>query len=175
MDHVNEHLILRDGALDRYVSVMPSPIGQIWLYSDGQSLTGLYLEREGEVPRDTGLARENEPFRTVRTQLEQYFAGELRAFSVPLAPRGTPFQRTVWQELLRIPCGETRSYGEVAAAIGRPTASRAVGMANGGNPISLIIPCHRVIGQDGSLTGYGWGLPRKRWLLAHEAQMCHQG
>lgn len=105
------------------------------------------------------------PLLELRRQLAQYFAGERRAFDLPLAPRGTEFERRVWQALLAIPYGETRSYAEVAAAIGRPSACRAVGHANGSNPIAVVIPCHRVIGSDGSLTGYGGGLPLKRFLL----------
>ena len=102
-------------------------------------------------------------------QLDAYFAGELTAFDVPLDMRGTAFQRHVWQALLTIPYGETRSYGEIAAAIGAPTASRAVGAANGSNPVSIIVPCHRVIGANGRLTGYGGGVHRKDALLALES------
>jgi methylated-DNA-[protein]-cysteine S-methyltransferase len=105
------------------------------------------------------------PLPEVRRQLTEYFAGRRRTFSLPLAPRGTAFERRVWQELAAIPCGETRSYAEVARAIGHPDACRAVGRANGRNPIAVVIPCHRVIGSDGSLTGYGGGLPLKRFLL----------
>jgi methylated-DNA-[protein]-cysteine S-methyltransferase len=105
------------------------------------------------------------PLPALRRQLAEYFAGRRRLFELPLAPAGTDFERRVWQELTAIPYGETRSYAEVAAAIGRPTACRAVGRANGRNPISIVIPCHRVIGSDGSLTGYGGGLPIKRFLL----------
>jgi methylated-DNA-[protein]-cysteine S-methyltransferase len=104
-----------------------------------------------------------------RRALEAYFAGDLTAIdTLPVETGGTPFQREVWAALRHIPVGETRSYGGLAIAIGRPKAVRAVGLANGSNPISIIVPCHRVIGSDGSLTGYGGGLPRKRWLLAHE-------
>ena len=102
-------------------------------------------------------------------QLDAYFAGELTAFDVPLDMRGTAFQRQVWEALLTIPYGETRSYGEIAAAIGAPTASRAVGAANGSNPVSIIVPCHRVIGANGRLTGYGGGVHRKDALLALES------
>ena len=102
-------------------------------------------------------------------QLAEYFAGRRRAFDLPLAPAGTPFQQQVWRQLLQIPFGSTCSYGALARAVGRPSASRAVGAANGRNPISIIIPCHRVIGSDGSLTGYGGGEPAKRWLLDHES------
>jgi methylated-DNA-[protein]-cysteine S-methyltransferase len=103
-------------------------------------------------------------------QLAEYFAGERRDFDVPLAPRGTGFQQRVWRELGKIPYGETRSYGELARAIGRPAASRAIGAANGKNPISILVPCHRVIAGTGALTGYAGGLAAKRWLLEHEAR-----
>ncbi len=150
-------------------SLVGSPIGDLMLLSDGVALTGLHLHAEQHrVDVGSGLRRAEEPFRLAREELELYFSGALRQFTAPLAPRGTPFQLHVWAELLAIPYGETRSYSEIAAAMGRPKATRAVGQANGRNPISLIIPCHRVIGQDGSLTGYGWGVDRKRWLLAHE-------
>jgi methylated-DNA-[protein]-cysteine S-methyltransferase len=106
-------------------------------------------------------------------QLSDYFAGRLQAFALPLSPGGTAFQRAVWDELVRIPYGTTASYGGVAARVGRPRAVRAVGAANGRNPLAIIVPCHRVIGSDGGLTGYGGGLPTKRWLLAHE--LAHAG
>ena len=110
--------------------------------------------------------RDDDAFDDVRTQLEEYFAGRRREFDLPLHPIGTAFQQRVWAALLDIPYGETTSYGKTAAAIGAPTASRAVGLANGQNPIPIIVPCHRVIGANGSLTGYGGGLDAKRWLLA---------
>jgi methylated-DNA-[protein]-cysteine S-methyltransferase len=103
-------------------------------------------------------------------QLAEYFAGARRTFNLPLALRGTPFQERVWKMLTEIGFGETWSYGELAKRIGNPQASRAVGLANGANPISIIVPCHRVIGANGTLTGYGGGLERKRWLLSHETQ-----
>jgi methylated-DNA-[protein]-cysteine S-methyltransferase len=106
--------------------------------------------------------------REVRAQLAAYFAGKLLAFDLPLAPRGTEFQRRVWNELLAIPYGDTISYIELARRIGKPSAMRAVGAANGANPLAIVVPCHRVIGADGSLTGYGGGLAAKRWLLDHE-------
>ena len=106
--------------------------------------------------------------RETRRQLLQYFEGERRDFDLPLAPAGTAFQRRVWDELRCIPYGETVSYGELARRIGRPTASRAVGAANGRNPLAIVVPCHRVIGADGTLVGYGGGLPVKEALLAHE-------
>jgi methylated-DNA-[protein]-cysteine S-methyltransferase len=116
-----------------------------------------------------GWRRTEEPFRDVILQLDAYFAGRLRRFELPLAPEGTPFQREVWSALTTIPYGETVSYGELARQVGRPNACRAVGAANGRNPIPIIIPCHRVIGADGSLTGFGGGLPIKQRLLLLEA------
>lgn len=147
-----------------------SPIGELLLTGDGRSVTGLYMRPDdgfspvvgSEWRRDPGL------FRDVERQLDAYFGGELTAFDLPLAPCGTPFQRAVWRRLTAIPYGATTTYGAIATALGRPSASRAVGAANGRNPISVIIPCHRVIGADGSLTGYGGGLPRKQRLLALE-------
>ncbi len=103
-----------------------------------------------------------------RRQLSEYFAGSRRTFELPLRLQGTAFQQTVWRRLTEIPYGDTWSYGQLAARIGKPGASRAVGLANGRNPIAILVPCHRVIGADGSLTGYGGGLERKQWLLAHE-------
>lgn len=123
------------------------------------------LERDaGELAmRDEGAA---EP---AVLQLREYFEGSRTAFDLSLAARGTGFQLQVWDALTRIPAGETRSYGEIAAMVGAPSASRAVGMANGRNPIAIVVPCHRVVGANGTLTGYGGGLHRKRWLLEHEA------
>jgi len=106
-------------------------------------------------------------------ELIAYFGGNLRAFTCPVDMRGTPFQREVWAALLAIPFGETRSYADIAAAIGRPKAVRAVGAANGANPVPVVVPCHRVIGANGTLTGFGGGLDLKRWLLNHEANSCH--
>lgn len=113
--------------------------------------------------------RDEGPFAQVCEQLTEYFAGNLQEFDVRLAPAGTEFQKKVWQELCRIPFGASISYGELAQRIGQPKASRAVGAANGQNPISIIVPCHRVIGANGTLTGYGGGIERKKWLLEHEA------
>ena len=110
----------------------------------------------------------------MREQLDAYFAGELESFELDLDPHGTPFQQRVWAELARIPYGETISYSELAHRLGDPKLVRAVGLANGRNPISIVIPCHRVIGADGSLVGYGGGLERKRWLLEHEAVAAGQ-
>ena len=150
-----------------FYTVVPSPIGELVLTSDGTNLTGVYM---GAPPRgiDPSWQEDPTPFGAAVDQLDAYFAGRRRAFDLPLAPVGTAFQLTVWEALRTIPYGETRSYGQLAAQIGRPRASRAVGAANGSNPLSVVVPCHRVIGADGTLTGFGGGLPRKKWLLAME-------
>ena len=146
-----------------YTTLHPSPVGDILLRADDEGrLTELYLRHDGA--RDTGG-----PFDAVREQLDTYFAGELETFDVPMALHGTPFQQRVWEQLTRIPFGETISYSELARRLGDTKLVRAVGLANGRNPISIIVPCHRVIGADGSLVGYGGGLERKQWLLEHEA------
>ncbi|HVB05178.1 MAG TPA: methylated-DNA--[protein]-cysteine S-methyltransferase [Acidimicrobiales bacterium] len=143
-----------------------SPVGGLLLLSDGAALNGCYLEgaRYAEEAPDGALPDEG-VLEEAASQLAEYFAGERRSFSLSVAPVGTDFQRTVWRALAAIPYGETRSYGEIAAAVGRPSASRAVGAANGHNPISVIVPCHRVIGANGSLTGYAGGIERKTTLL----------
>jgi methylated-DNA-[protein]-cysteine S-methyltransferase len=149
-----------------------SPVGLLLLMSDGQSLIGLHTDSDKYRPNistdwiEDGAAA---PFSEVKEQLRDYFEGRLTEFDLPLAPQGSEFQLRVWQKLRGIPYGETISYAELARRIGNPNASRAVGMANSRNPISIIIPCHRVIGADNSLTGYAGGLERKRMLLVHEA------
>lgn len=152
-------------------SVMDSPVGPLTLHSNGEALTGLEFERQRH-PLPQAPRGEDALLASAREQLSLYFEGKLTAFELPLAPPGTPFQRAVWAALGAIPFGETRSYAELAGDLGKPKASRAVGLANGRNPISIVIPCHRVIGADGGLTGYGGGLERKRWLLAHEGRRC---
>ena len=122
----------------------------------------------GALPVEDGWERDDVALAEVAHQLDEYFAGVRAHFDLVLAPRGTPFQLEVWDQLCRIPYGETISYGELAKRVNRPGAARAVGSANGQNPIAIIVPCHRVIGADGSLTGFGGGLPWKRWLLARE-------
>ena len=144
---------------------MKSPIGTLTLVEDEGALVGLYMESYKPPPSER---RDSPLLKAVRGQLREYFAGRRDAFDFPMRLEGTPFQRSVWRALAGIPFGETRSYADIARRIGRPKAVRAVGAANGANPIAVVIPCHRVIGADGSLTGYGGGLPRKRWLLAHE-------
>lgn len=147
-----------------------SPIGRLLLTSDGAALTGLYMEPSRKAQCTDGWAEDAgvAPLSATVRQLSEYFAGTRRGFDLPLRLQGTMFQTRVWRELTEIPYGQTWSYGQLAKRIDKPSASRAVGLANGRNPISILVPCHRVIGADGSLTGYGGGIERKRWLLAHE-------
>jgi methylated-DNA-[protein]-cysteine S-methyltransferase len=150
-------------------TTMESPIGELLLVGDGDTLSGLYMQDGRKPARITADWKESAAsFIDVKQQLEEYFAGERTTFDVKLATEGAPFEREVWHALEAIPYGETVSYGEIARRVGQPTASRAVGTANGRNPISVIVPCHRVIGANGSLTGYGGGLERKRLLLELE-------
>jgi methylated-DNA-[protein]-cysteine S-methyltransferase len=143
-----------------------SPLGPLLLVGDGRALRGLHMvEGRRPVTARGDWTPATEPFDHVRAQLEEYFAGRRTSFDVPLAMGGTPFQRSVWHALLEIPYGETTSYGELARRLGQPAAARAVGLANGSNPIAVIVPCHRVIGANGKLTGYGGGMDRKRILL----------
>jgi methylated-DNA-[protein]-cysteine S-methyltransferase len=145
--------------------IVGSPIGELLLVGDGESLTGLAFHPANARP---GWRLEPTAFSGVKDQLDAYFAGELRTFDLPLAPAGTPFQRHVWDALTTIPYGETTSYGELAEVIGRPGSARAVGAANGRNPIAIVVPCHRVIGADRTLTGYAGGLDAKLTLLTLE-------
>jgi methylated-DNA-[protein]-cysteine S-methyltransferase len=156
--------------MNSYIHV-DSPIGRLLLCSDGVALTGLYMDVPGHAPRGLEQAVEDAgagPLRNAAHQLAEYFGGDRREFDLPLRLQGTDFQRRVWRVLTEIPYGETWSYGQLAKRIDNPKGCRAVGMANGRNPISILVPCHRVIGANGSLTGYGGGVDRKRWLLAHE-------
>ena len=151
------------------MTILASPIGPLTLTKRGRALTGLHMEMQRHPPSDTAAwERDDGAFDDVIDQLESYFAGSLQRFDLPIELHGTPFQRRVWAGLQDIPFGSTSSYGALAQRIGKPGASRAVGLANGRNPIAIIVPCHRVIGADGTLTGYGGGLDRKRWLLDHE-------
>lgn len=153
-----------------YFAEFPSPIGLIQLRGTDVALTGVFMEKHRHQPLlPVDAVEDAGPFREARRQLEEYFAGERREFSLALEAIGSPFQRRVWQELRLIPYGETASYGELARRIGNSRAVRAVGLANGRNPISIIVPCHRVIGANGTLTGYGGGVERKRFLLTLEA------
>ena len=147
-------------------TVVPSPIGPLTAVREGGALVGLHIElsRRPLVPALLGQ-RCDEGFRDVVRQLMEYFTGKRTEFDLPLKPIGNHFQLAVWDQLTRIPYGETRSYGSVARALGDPGAAQAVGAANGRNPLAIVVPCHRVIGADGSLVGYGGGLDRKRFLL----------
>ena len=142
------------------------PIGTLGLMDDGQGLSRVFLRQEGAGPD----ARSGETPLTLQaaSELEEYFAGARKTFTVPLSPRGTQFQLAVWEALRAIPYGQTRTYGEIAAAVGRPRAARAVGMANHDNPLLIFTPCHRVVGKNGSLTGFACGLEVKRRLLELE-------
>lgn len=157
--------------VDVTFSLVRSVVGELLLTSDGEALTGLYPHTHRELPDTSELRRDDPWFSGVRDQLDAYFRGKLSEFTVALAPKGTAFQQRVWEQLKTIPCGLTRTYAEIAEGIGRPSASRAVGTAIGRNPISFIIPCHRVVGASGALTGYAGGLELKRWLLAHESEL----
>ena len=152
-----------------YYSVFDSPLGRMFIKGDGQFVTGLYLpHHKGWQRPDPTWQESAAPFSAACQQLAEYFAGNRQEFDVPLKLAGTPFQRRVWQELVRIPYGTTITYAQLAQRVGKPTASRAVGGANARNPISIIVPCHRVIGADGKLTGYAGGVDKKQWLLAWE-------
>jgi methylated-DNA-[protein]-cysteine S-methyltransferase len=152
-----------------------SPIGRLMLTSDGAALTGLYMNlyrnKPTKLPNLSDDWVQNAtigPLPAAMRQLKEYFAGTRSEFDLPLKMIGSEFQQQVWRELTKIPFGQTWSYGQLAKRIGNPNGSRAVGLANGRNPIAIIVPCHRVIGADGSLTGFGGGLERKEWLLTHE-------
>ena len=152
-----------------------TPLGLLRLFADGTGrlhavgwTTG-HARRDEQLTLPNGGARRAHDPHGLSAALAAYFGGDLRAIDgLPTVTRGTDFQRRVWSALREIPCGETWSYGQLARHIGNPAAVRAVGLANGANPIGIVVPCHRVIGADGTLTGYGGGLERKRWLLAHE-------
>lgn len=150
-------------------STMSSPLGELNFTGTEEGLTAVWFDAEHHRPDRGSWSRDDLHFAAVRRQLQEYFAGTRQVFDLPLAPQGTAFQQQVWAALCAIPFGETRSYGEQARSIGNENAVRAVGLANGKNPIAIIVPCHRVIGAKGTLTGYAGGLERKRWLLAHEA------
>ena len=159
--------------MSRYQTQMDSPIGSLTLISDGASLCGVSMDGPQRLAMTADrMAAEDDVLAETRRQLTEYFAGTRTTFDVPLAGTGTAFQQTVWAALCGIAFGCTESYGGLASRIGSPTASRAVGMANGRNPIAIIVPCHRVIGANGRLTGYAGGLERKQWLLAHEARIA---
>jgi methylated-DNA-[protein]-cysteine S-methyltransferase len=154
-----------------YFTFYESPIQILRLVSDGRSLIGLYMmsEKHSLIPQGDWLEDKSvELFGQAKQQLTAYFVGSLTEFDLPLQMEGTSFQKRVWSVLQTIPYSTTISYGELAQQIGQPRASRAVGLANGRNPISIVVPCHRVIGANGKLMGYGGGIDRKQWLLNHE-------
>lgn len=146
-------------------TVVETPIDSLLLVGDETGLRHLHFEPH-EPP--AGVPRGDDVLGRAVTQLREYFAGDRLTFDLPLSPAGSTFQQKVWMALRDIPYGRTASYGEIATELGQPTASRAVGLANGRNPLAVIVPCHRVIGANGALTGFGGGLERKRWLLEHE-------
>ena len=150
-------------------TAIDSPIGRLTLAASASALHAIEFENNRHPQaRADWVAGESALLRQAALQLQEYFAGHRRQFDLPLAPLGTDFQRAAWQALTAIPYGETRSYAQQAAALGRPHATRAVGAANGRNPLPILLPCHRVIGASGALTGFGGGIEIKRWLLAHE-------
>ena len=148
-----------------FFATIPSPIGSITLTSDGKVLTGLTLDH----PAPPGAMEDQKRLKPFLDELKEYLAGERKKFSFQITQNGTPFQKRVWSELMRIPFGQTISYGELAKRVGTPKAARAVGSANGKNQIAIIVPCHRVIASDGTIGGYGGGLWRKEWLLQLES------
>jgi methylated-DNA-[protein]-cysteine S-methyltransferase len=159
--------------------VVNSPVGPLTLVASDGALVGLYMDEQRHRPApatfgEPDAGQDGELFAGAAGQLDEYFDGDRTAFDLRLALHGTPFQRRVWAALRDIPYGQTISYGELADQIGQPSASRAVGLANGKNPIGIIVPCHRVVGADGSLTGYGGGIERKHYLLAHERRVSGQ-
>ncbi len=155
----------------RYYTKTNSPIGELLLFSDGTAITGLYgMPHKGAPTPGPHQEPEEAPFAKVLDELDRYWSGQLKEFTIPLAPLGTPFQQRVWSALRAIPYATTISYGELAKRVGSPLAARAVGGANARNPISVIVPCHRVIGSKGILTGYAGGISRKEQLLGHESR-----
>ena len=150
--------------MNTYKAIYKSPLGAIEIAATRDCILSLdFVDKALESDADLPFC-----LKTCQRQLDEYFSGERKAFLLNLAPQGTPFQKLVWQQLEKIPYGQVVSYADIAGIIGKPTAFRAVGNANGKNPIAIVIPCHRVIGSDGHLTGYGGGLWRKEWLIRHE-------
>ena len=152
-------------------SLMPSPLGNVLLVANGDALCGVYFDEQKYLPSIDSAWQEDEDsavLRAAHNQLDQYFAGSRKRFELPLGPNGTPFQRAVWNAIAQVPWGETLTYAELASRAGRPGSARAAGAATGRNPLSIIVPCHRIVGSDGSLTGYAGGLDRKQKLLALE-------
>jgi methylated-DNA-[protein]-cysteine S-methyltransferase len=161
------------GGVTTVFTRMPSPVGDLLLAGDGHELSAVWIDGQRWAPAIGASWREEAgPFAAAARQLEEYFAGERTAFELPLRLGGTPFQHEVWRALTGIPFGETRTYGAIAAGLGRPSAARAVGAANGQNPFCIVVPCHRLIGSGGTLVDYAAGVEVKRWLLDHEARVA---
>lgn len=160
---------MKESNLELKSAKLETPLGPMLAVADEKVLYVLEFIDGRKLELTQGSSP---PLRSIAQELERYFKGELKAFKTPLAMLGTPFQKRVWEELAKIPHGETRSYAAIAKALSKPTAYRAVAQANGANPFTIIIPCHRVINANGALGGYGGGLDRKRWLLNHERQRC---
>ena len=147
-------------------AIVDSPVGELTLVGHGEALSGVYFPEHVRRPEQESFGpRDDNAFGAARDQLAEYFAGARHSFDLVLAPRGNAFQQMVWAQLIKIPYGETRTYGQLAVALGDPGLARAVGAANGQNPLSIIVPCHRVVGSNGKLTGYAGGLTRKAFLL----------
>jgi methylated-DNA-[protein]-cysteine S-methyltransferase len=147
-----------------------SPIGELLLVGGRDGLAGVYFDGHEHAPSPrSDWTHDEAQFDGARAQLEEYFRGARTEFDLQLNPSGTAFQQAVWKALREVPYGETTTYGAIAQRVGRPTASRAVGAANGRNPLCIVVPCHRIVGSAGALTGYAYGVDRKRWLLDHEA------
>jgi len=159
-----------ESTVSPYLLRVDSPIGRLELTSDGTAVTSLLIAKNGELPLDGIDDNPTAVLDTAAAQLAEYFAGERRDFDVPTAPKGTVFQKQVWEQLSGLGWGEVASYGDIGRATGRPAAGRAVGGAVGANPITIIVPCHRVLAGNGRITGYsgGNGIPTKVWLLDHE-------
>ena len=157
-------------------AVMDSPLGPLTLVDDDGALVGLYMSEQRHRPEPAQHGpRDDDVQPEARAQLSAYLVGTLKQFELPVRLAGTAFQQRVWAALATIPYGATWSYGRLAAEIGQPRASRAVGLANGRNPVGIVVPCHRVVGSSGSLTGYGGGVERKKWLLDHERESSAAG
>jgi methylated-DNA-[protein]-cysteine S-methyltransferase len=164
---------MRTDLASRVHTVVDSPMGPLTLVAADRRLAGLYMVKQRHRPPEEIFGdRDAGPFDETIKQLAAYFEGRLTEFDLPMVFTGTPFQQRVWSALREIPYGETISYGQLALSLGQPTAARAVGLANGKNPIGIIVPCHRVVGSTGDLTGYGGGLDRKRELLAFEQRVA---
>lgn len=162
--------------MSNYFTTLESPVGQIFIQGEDSFVTGLYLPNHKHWRGPTAdCSRDDGRLADAREQLGEYFAGERQVFDLPLRLAGTDFQKAVWRQLAEIPFGISISYAELARRVGQPTATRAVGAANGRNPISIIVPCHRVIATNGKLTGYGGGLENKKWLLEHEESRLQNG